>query len=357
MQALPSELVEQVLRAAGAAEPLCIRAGGSKDFYGGPLEGTVLDPRDWKGVQAYEPSELYVTARAGTLLAEVELLLASRQQLLAFEPPHFGVSATVGGCVAAGLSGPRRFASGYASGSLRDHVLGAQLLDGRGRVLRFGGTVIKNVAGYDVSRLLAGSLGMLGVLLEVTLKVLPAPQAEITLRFECGERQALDRLCEWRARPLPISASLWRSDALWLRLSGAPEALRHAEARLGGERVPEEQAVALWQDLREHRLPEFMGNNTLWRIGVPDAAPPLDLAGVQVIEGGGLRWLAADLPSSVICARAQALGGYATRFRGGDRRGTPFTTLAAPLLAIHRRLKDEFDPARIFNRGRLHPEL
>ena len=356
MQALPSELVEQVLAAAGAAQPLCIRAAGSKDFYGGPLEGNVLDPRGWKGVQAYEASELYVTARAGTPLAEVELLLASRQQLLAFEPPHFGPAATVGGCVAAGLSGPRRFASGYASGSLRDHVLGAQLLDGRGRVLRFGGTVIKNVAGYDVSRLLAGSLGVLGVLLEVTLKVLPAPLAEITLRFECSERQALDRLCEWRALPLPISASLWRGEVLWLRLSGAPEALRNAQGRLGGERMPDQQGTALWQDLREHRLPEFMGNSTLWRIGVPDAAPPLDLTGVQVIEGGGLRWLATGLPASAICARAQALGGHAVRFRGGDRRA-PLATLAAPLLAIHRRLKDEFDPARIFNRGRLHPEL
>jgi glycolate oxidase FAD binding subunit len=356
MQASPSDLVEQVLAAAAARAPLCIRAGGSKDFYGGPVQGAVLDPRGWKGIQAYEPSELYLTARAGTALAEVEALLASRQQLLAFEPPHFGAAATIGGCVAAGLSGPRRFASGYASGSLRDHVLGAQLLDGRGRLLRFGGTVIKNVAGYDVSRLLAGSLGILGVLLEVTLKVLPAPESEATLRFDCSEAQGLEHLCQWRAQPLPISASLWRSGRLWLRLSGAAAGLRQACARLGGERIPGEEGRILWDDLREHRLPEFRAT-TLWRIGVPDSAPPLELAGVQVIEGGGLRWLATDLPPSVIHARAQELGGHALRFRGGDRGAAPFATLAAPLLAIHRRLKDEFDPARIFNAGRMHPEL
>jgi len=357
MQASPADLVEQVLAAAAARAPLCIRAGGSKDFYGGPVQGAVLDPRGWQGIQAYEPSELYVTARAGTALAEVEALLASRQQLLAFEPPHFGPGATIGGCVASGLSGPRRFASGYASGSLRDHVLGAQLLDGRGRLLRFGGTVIKNVAGYDVSRLLAGSLGILGVLLEVTLKVLPAPESESTLRFECGEAQGLDHLCQWRAQPLPISASLWRGGHLWVRLSGAAAGLQRACARLGGERIPQEEGRVLWDDLREHRLPEFHTTTTLWRIGVPDSAPPLALAGVQVIEGGGLRWLATALPASAIHARAQELGGHALRFRGGDRAATPFATLAAPLLAIHRRLKDEFDPARIFNPGRMHPEL
>ena len=357
MQVLPSDLVEQVLAAAAAAEPLCIRAGGTKDFHGGLQQGRVLDPRGWQGIQAYEPSELYVTARAGTPLVAVEAQLASQRQLLAFEPPHFGAGATVGGCVAAGLSGPRRFASGVASGSLRDHVLGAQLLDGRGRVLRFGGTVIKNVAGYDVSRLLAGSLGQLGVLLEITLKVLPAPEAECTLQFECSEAEALSRLCQWRARPLPISASLWKGGNLWLRLSGAAAALRPACSQLGGERIPDQEGAMLWQDLREHRLPELAAPGTLWRIGVPEAAPPLELAGVQLIEGGGLRWLASDLPQPLIQARAQALGGHVMRFRGGDRGAAPFATLSAPLLAIHRRLKDEFDPARIFNRGRMHPAL
>lgn len=353
----PSDFIEQVRAAAAADQPLRIRGGGTKDFYGGPLQGRVLETRQWQGVEAHEPSELYLTARSGTPLAQIEALLAAHRQILAFEPPHFGASATLGGCVAAGLSGPRRFASGPASGNLRDHVLGAQLLDGRGRVLRFGGTVIKNVAGYDVSRLLAGSLGVLGLLLEVTLKVLPAPEAEYTLRFECGEAESLALLCQWRGRPLPISASLWQQGTLSLRLSGAGAAVRHAHSLLGGEALPDEEGAALWRDLREHRLPLFAAAKTLWRIGVPDTAAPLELAGSQAIEGGGLRWLASDLPAAVISGRAQALGGHATRFRGGDREGAPFAGLSAPQLAIHRRLKQEFDPARIFNRGRMHPDL
>jgi len=353
----PSDLIEQVQAAAAVGELLRIRGGGTKDFYGGPLRGRVLDTRQWQGVQAHEPSELYLTARCGTPLAQIESLLASHRQILAFEPPHFGDAATLGGCVAAGLSGPRRFATGFASGNLRDHVLGAQLLDGRGRVLRFGGTVIKNVAGYDVSRLLAGSLGLLGMLLEVTLKVLPAPEAECTLRFECGEAESLALLCRWRGRPLPISASLWHEGVLSVRLSGATAALRSAHSQLGGELLPDAQGATLWRDLREHRLSWFTSGATLWRIGVPDTAAPIGLAGSQAIEGGGLRWLVNDLPAAVIEDRARALGGHATRFRGGDREATPFAQLSAPQLAIHRRLREEFDPARIFNRGRMHPDL
>lgn len=352
-----SELIEQVRAAAATSEPLRIRGGGTKDFYGGPLQGRVLETRHWQGIEAHEPSELYLTARTGTPLAQIEALLATHRQILAFEPPHFGAAATLGGCVAAGLSGPRRFATGPASGNLRDHVLGAQLLDGRGRVLRFGGTVIKNVAGYDVSRLLAGSLGLLGLLLEITLKVLPAPETECTLRFECGEAEALGLLCGWRGRPLPISASLWHEGALSVRLSGAGAALRHAQSRLGGELLSDGEGAALWQDLREHRLSLFTSAATLWRIGVPDTAAPLDLPGSRAIEGGGLRWLASDLPAAVIAGRAQAMGGHAVRFRGGDREALPFATLSAPQLAIHRRLKEEFDPSRIFNRCRMHPDL
>jgi glycolate oxidase FAD binding subunit len=353
----PIELVEQVRAASAAARPLRIRGGGTKDFYGGPLRGDVLDTRAWSGICIHEPSELYITARAGTPLGEVEALLASQRQILASEPPHFGPGATVGGCVAAGLSGPRRFAAGPVSGSLRDHVLGAQLLDGRGRVLRFGGTVIKNVAGYDVSRLLAGSLGQLGLLLEITLKVLPAPEAECTLRFECDEQEALSRLSRWRSRPLPLSASLWMEGLLWARLSGSAAALRHARAQLGGESLEDAQGARLWGDLREHRLPLFTAGRTTWRIGVPDTAAPLELDGAQAIEGGGLRWLATELPASDITARARALGGHATRFRNGDRADAPFAALSAAQLAIHRRLKDEFDPGRIFNPARMHPDL
>lgn len=356
MHQVLADLTDRVRTAAASAMPLRICGGRTKDFLGGPLKGDVLDVRSWRGVQAYEPSELYLTARAGTPLAEVEATLAARQQILAFEPPHFGEAATIGGCIASGLSGPRRFGCGPAAGSLREHVLGVQVLDGRGRTLRFGGTVIKNVAGYDVARLMAGSLGQLGLMLEITVKVLPAPEAECTLRFEYDEAEALARMCELRGRPLPLSASLWAGGMLWLRLSGTEVALHEARARLGGEVLPEPEGSAHWRDLREHRLAGF-DSGTLWRIGVPDTAPPLGLDGFQAIEGGGLRWLATDLADPAIRERARALGGYVARFRGGDRDASAFAELAPPLLAIHRRLRDEFDPARIFNPGRMHPDL
>lgn len=352
----PETLLAQVMAAMAAGTTLRVRGGGTKDFYGGPLQGELLDTRGWTGIEAYEPSELYITARAGTALALVEQTLQQQGQMLAFEPPHFGTDATVGGCIAAGLAGPRRFASGYATGGVRDHVLGARLLDGRGRLLRFGGTVIKNVAGYDVARLLAGSLGQLGVIIDVTLKVLPLPEAEVTLHFEAQELQALELLCGWRAQPLPVSASAWSEGRLWLRLSGAASALRAAQARLGGEVLQEPAATAFWRALREQQLPGFHGES-LWRVGVPETAPPLGLPGWQCIEGGGLRWLRSHLPAAEIRARAAALGGHATPFRRADRGTYPFVELSTPLLAIHQRLKQEFDPQRLFNPGRLHAEL
>jgi glycolate oxidase FAD binding subunit len=232
------------------------------------------------------------------------------------------------------------------------------LLDGRGRLLRFGGTVMKNVAGYDVSRLLAGSLGMLGVIIDVSLKVLPMPAWESTLRFEMDEAQALDQVNLWSGRPLPISASCWREGALWLRLSGSVAAVKGATQSLGGERMGDAGAMAFWQDLREQTDPWFTAATVLWRVSIPGTAPPLALAGEQCIEwGGALRWLRTALPATTIRERARALGGHATLFRGGDRTQGAFTPLAAPLAAIHQRLKDEFDPARIFNPGRMYEGL
>jgi glycolate oxidase FAD binding subunit len=300
---------------------------------------------------------LVITARAGTPLAQIESLLAAQRQMLAFEPPHFGTNATLGGCVAAGLCGPRRAASGYAYGSLRDAVLGARLLDGQGRLLRFGGTVIKNVAGYDVSRLLAGSLGILGVIVEVSLKVLPMPAAERTLRFAMTEAQALDQLQQWGARPLPLSASCWVENVLWLRLSGAEPAVDVAAKTLGGEAVDADAAARFWRELREQQHPWFAGGLPLWRVSVPSAAEALGFGAPQLIEwGGALRWLHSDLPAARARERAHQLGGHATLFRGVDRSNV-FTALSAPLLAIHRRLKQEFDPSGIFNPGRLYAEL
>jgi glycolate oxidase FAD binding subunit len=343
------QLVERVRAATAARTPLVIRAGGSKDFVGNETRGERLDPRGYAGVVAHEPTELVVTARCGTPLAELEAVLDAAGQMLPFEPPHFGAGATVGGCVAAGLAGPRR----ASAGGVRDYLLGAKLLVGSGEVLAFGGTVMKNVAGYDVARLAAGSLGVLGVITEVSLKVLPKPMAEATLRLELGEAAALKKMNEWAGRPLPVSATAWRDGVLHVRLSGARAAVGEARQKIGGEPA---DGSALWRALREHADAFFAGDTPLWRVAVPTTAPALDLAAAQLIEwGGGQRWLRTDLPAAEVRARAAACGGHATLFRGGARRDV-FAPLPAPIAAIHRRLKAEFDPAGIFNPGRLYAD-
>ncbi len=344
------ELRDRVRAATAARTALRIRAGGSKDFYGNACDGELLDPRALTGIVAYEPTELVITARCGTSLAELETALDEAGQMLPFEPPHFGPSATVGGCVAAGLAGPRR----AAAGGVRDYVLGCKLLTGRGEELTFGGTVMKNVAGYDVARLAGGSLGILGLITEVSLKVLPKPVTESTLRLELDEAAALKRMNEWAGQPLPVSATAWRDGQLHVRLSGARAAVNEAQAKFGGEVV---DGGALWSSLREQSDAFFGGTQPLWRIGVPSIAPALDLPGGQLIEwGGGQRWLLTDLPAAQIRARAAACGGHATLFRGGERRDV-FAPLPAPIAAIHHRLKAEFDPAGIFNRGRMYADL
>jgi glycolate oxidase FAD binding subunit len=352
------ELRARIRQAAADKAPLAIRAGGTKDFYGNAPRGELLDPRGWRGIVAYEPTELVITARCGTPLAELEAALDAQGQMLAFEPPHFGAGATVGGCIAAGLAGPRRASYGTAYGGVRDFVLGAKLIDGRGNLLSFGGTVMKNVAGYDVARALAGSLGILGLIVEVSIKVLPKPAAETTLAFELDETTALRRVNEWAAQPLPISATAWHDGRLHLRLSGAEAAVRAARAKLGGESLDEGRAAAFWRGVREHADAFFAVNAPLWRISLPSTAEPLALPGAQLIEwGGALRWLRGDAPAGTIRARAAALGGHATLFRGGDRSVGVFTPLAPPLAAIHTRLKAEFDPAGIFNPGRMYEHL
>ena len=351
---------ERVRAAAREREPLCIRGGGSKDWYGGAhggaTPGTILDTRDYAGIVDYEPTELVITARCGTPLAEIEALLAQHNQMLAFEPPYFGASATVGGTVAAGLSGPRR----ASSGATRDFVLGARLLDGKGDVLAFGGKVMKNVAGYDVSRMLAGSMGTLGLLLEVSLKVLPRPFAEATLRFEMSEIDAIRRLNEWGGLPLPLSGSAWCDGVLVLRLSGAEAAVDAAMRLLGGETVPHPDAAAFWSDMREQRHVFFLGSEPLWRLSVPSTTGALVLGGDQLIEwGGAQRWLRAGgdtATAGAIRRTVQACGGHATLFRGGDKGSGVFQPLAPALARIHARMKDAFDPAHIFNPGRLYPE-
>jgi glycolate oxidase FAD binding subunit len=349
-----NQLIDYFQERVRAGRPLRIRGGGTKDWYGGQLEGEILDTRAYAGIVDYEPTELVITARCGTPLADIEAALAERHQMLAFEPPHFGPGATVGGAVASGLCGPRR----ATSGAVRAFVLGARLLDGTGDVLAFGGRVMKNVAGYDVSRMLAGSLGTLGVILEVSLKVLPRPAAEATLRFALGEMDAIRRLNEWGGRPLPLSGSWWHDDVLMLRLSGAEAAVSAARRLLGGEAVPD--ADAFWADVREQRLPFFARDGALWRLSLPSTTDAIGLEGAQAIEwGGAQRWLRAGSDAATAQAirrRAQACGGHATLFRGGDKAVGVFQPPAPALGAIQRRMQDSFDPQRIFNRGRMYPQ-
>jgi len=337
-------------------KPLRLRGGGSKDFYGGPPAGDPLDTRRHSGIVAYEPTELVVTARCGTPLAEMESELASRRQFLACEPPRFG-DATVGGAVAAGLSGPRR----ATAGSLRDYVLGVKLMDGEGRVLKFGGEVIKNVAGFDVSRLIAGSLGTLGLILEVSLKVMPVPVGDATLRFEMPQDKALEAINRWAGQPLPLAASCWLDGVLTLRLSGAQAAVAAACAKLGGAALDRAAADDFWRGLREQSDAFFAdpdGGAPLWRLSLPSVAPPLDLPGPVLIEwGGSQRWLRAEADAALMRQVAARAGGHATLFRGGDKSGGVFAPLPPALLEVHRRLKRSFDPHGVFNPGRLYPEF
>ncbi len=364
MDLLLGPIVERIRAAAAGGTPLCVRGGGSKDFYGEPPQGEPLSTAVLAGITSYEPSELVVTVRAGTPLAELEATLAQRGQCLPFEPPHFGAGGTVGGMVAAGLSGPAR----ASAGSVRDFVLGLTLVNGRGEVLVFGGQVMKNVAGYDVSRLMVGALGTLGLIAEVSLKVLPVPPGEATLKFEMSQAEALRRLNEWGGQPLPLNASCWVDDAgaptLYLRLRGAVAAVEAACRLLGGERQDNAQVAPDWSLCRDQHLPWFQqrGERDLWRLSVAQTAPVLDLPDEPLIEWhGGQRWVRA-LPGEAPRLREAAAraGGHATLFRvaDGTARTAPvprFAPLAPSVERIQRELKRQFDPAGIFNRGRMHP--
>jgi glycolate oxidase FAD binding subunit len=357
---------QQASRSSDLTEPLreCVReaqvrgtalrivGGNSKLFLGRAPQGNPLELAGHRGVVDYEPGELVMTARAGTPLAEVEATLAEHGQMLAFEPPRLGASATLGGTIACGLSGPRR---PYA-GAARDFVLGVRLLNGRGEVLAFGGRAMKNVAGYDVSRLMVGAMGTLGVLLEVTLKVLPKPALEMTLAHESTPAAAIETMNRWAASPVPLSGACYDGERVYLRLSGGRTAVAATRARIGGE--PLDNGRAFWERLREQRHDFFAGDAPLWRLSVPPATPPLDLAGGWLLDwGGALRWLCTTAEPQTVRAAASAAGGHAGVFRGGDHTGEVFHPLSPSLMALHRRLKQAFDPAGILNPGRMYAEL
>jgi glycolate oxidase FAD binding subunit len=354
-------LIDQLDAARVSGSKLDIRGGGSKAFYGEAPQGLALDVTGFAGITSYEPTELVITARCGTPLAELEATLAERGQWLAFEPPRFAPNSTVGGMVASGLSGPSR----ASVGALRDHVLGASLLNGQGEVLNFGGQVMKNVAGYDVSRLLAGSLGTLGVILEVSLKVMPMAPATATLRFAFDQATALEKLQTWAAQPLPLNASAWWDGILVVRLRGALAAVKAAMKTLGGEVVEPALASGFWTGLRDHSDEFFVKARdavqrgiAVWRLSLPPTAPPLALGGETLIEWhGGQRWLVTATPAHLVREAAMKLGGHATLFVARDKSPGVFAPLAPPLERIHRQLKRSFDPDGLFNPGRLYPGL
>lgn len=376
-------LARQVHAATAQRQPLWLHAGRSKDFYGhaAPATAQALDLCAVPGLNrlvSHDPSELVVTAGAAMPLAALEAQLAQHGQVLPFEPPHFGGGATVGGMVAAGLSGPAR----VAAGSVRDHVLGVQMINGHGQVLRFGGQVIKNVAGYDLSRVLAGSMGILGVMTEITLKVMPQAPAEATLVWPLAQAPALLQLQRWLGQPLPINASCWVRDEtdggrelLFVRLRGARAAVDSATQRMLddlGNTCPGtvmDNAVAQpdWARCRDLQLPFFTQppapGLALWRLSLPATTPVLDdLPWPQFVEWhGAQRWLWAPVSAAAqLRTLAERQGGHATLFIANNGVNTAetadlshFSALSAPVLAIHRRLKAEFDPAGIFNPGRL----
>jgi glycolate oxidase FAD binding subunit len=350
MQEVIQEFSETVRQAAAERRLLRIRGSGSKDFYGLALIGDILDTRACSGIVEYEPTELVFTAGAGTPLKEVQAALAANRQMLAFEPPHFGPDATLGGCIAAGFSGPRR----AWAGSARDFVLGVRMINGVGEALRFGGKVMKNVAGYDLSRLMAGSFGTLGLITEVSLKVLPVPEEELTLRFEFDEADALERINHWAAKPLPISASCHVDGALHVRLSGATQAVAAAEKFLGGE--IEADGADFWESIREQSHPFFSAASAIWRLSIKSTTRPLGL-GPQAFEwNGSLRWIRGVQDAASVHEAAAKSGGHATLFRGdGKRLGIQRLTPAS--VALHRKLKRAFDPEGILGPGRIHADF
>jgi glycolate oxidase FAD binding subunit len=347
-------LQQQVLNALDKDTPLNIQGGGSKDFLGNAkLSGALpVDVTPHRGIVEYDPRELVLTARSGTPLSEIEEVLAKAGQMLAFEPPHFANTATLGGTIACGLSGSRR----PYSGSARDFVLGCNLLNGQGDILQFGGQVMKNVAGYDVSRLMVGAFGTLGVMLELSLKVLPRPAASITVMRKCSSADAVASMSALLSQPYPVDGACYHDECCYIRLSGSAQAVKEARTKIAGDVMPE--AEAFWSALKEQELAFFHDKRTLFRIVVKPATPPLPIEGAWLLDwGGAQRWLYSAEDISIIRAQIELVGGQVTLFRGSQQNTNIFQPLSAPVMAIHQRLKTSFDPKNIFNRGRIYSAL
>ncbi|WP_455365364.1 glycolate oxidase subunit GlcE [Kaarinaea lacus] len=350
------QLQYQVQQASQRKSPLVITAGGSKSFYGNSSEGEPLVVADYRGIVEYEPKELVITVKAGTPLKELQQTLAEQGQMLPFEPPSFGENATIGGTLACGFSGPRR----PFTGSARDFVLGCKVLTGQGEVIEFGGRVIKNVAGYDVSRLMVGALGTLGVLLEVSLKVLPVPEQEITLAMPAHVNEALDIMNARAGQPLPLSGAIYDGEAVVMRLSGTEQGIKEARKKIAGDLL--KQGPDFWPDINEQRHFFFADDMPLWRLSLAPATLHLGLPGSWLFDwGGGLRWLKTDVAPHDVRDAVEAEGGYATLFRNKEywleqEPYCVFHPLPPALMAIHQKLKTAFDPEKILNRHRMYED-
>ena len=348
---LASSLAERLRDASARGTPLRLAGGDTKRFYGRPVTGETLDLRDHAGVVNYDPAELVLTVRCGTRLADIDTLLAANGQRLPFDPPRHGVDATIGGAIAAGLAGPSR----PRQGAVRDHVQGVRLLTGDGRPMRFGGEVLKNVAGYDVARLMAGSLGILGVLLELSLRVLPRPMADLTLVFDVDGAAALDRVARWSGTSLPLVASTWVAGRLFARFEGTDATLAAVHRQEGGETLA--HGASFWTSVRDQTHPFFAGATRLWRLHLPGGGG-LPLAGdAALVEWQGAQWWYHDRADADLRAVAAAAGGTATLFRGATDQEEVFAPLTPPVLRLHRALKKVFDPAGILNPGRMYAGL
>lgn len=350
------QIVQQVAQAFSDSKPVNISGGASKNFLGLQADSAdKLSTSGHRGITSYEPSELVITARAGTTLAELRTTLAEHRQMLPFEPPAFADSATIGGTIACGLSGPARPYIGAA----RDFVLGCTIVNGKGQQLTFGGQVMKNVAGYDVTRLMTGAMGTLGVLLDVSMKVLPVAETETTMVQNTDTDAAIASMQSLAGKSLPVTASAYYDGKLYYRLAGSPTAVNAAAAKIGGNAVDNND---FWQTLREHTHAFFNGNDLpLWRMSVPALTPELGLPGTTLYDWAGMqRWIYSDADATQIRDIASKAGGHAQLFRADaslQKSAGVNHPPSSAIMKLHHNLKQEFDPAGILNPGRLYPGL
>lgn len=345
------DIASRIQDAYQQKQPLEIIAGNTKSFYGRKIDAVPFSTLQHTGITEYEPSELYISARSGTTLKEIEQTILNNNQILPFEPPYFGSSATLGGCVASGLSGPRR----ATSGAVRDCILGTEIINGKGEYLRFGGKVMKNVAGYDVSRMMCGALGTLGVLMSITIRLLPKPQSEQTLVFSMSPDDSILHMNKWANTPMPISASFYDEVNLYIRLSGSASSIDKCVKEIGGDLV--NSSDIFWMDIKEQTHKFFLTELPLWRICVPPNSPTLNISGDCVMEwNGALRWYVTEQSESEIRAEVLRVNGHAMLFRGENTQ-QKFHPLTDAAMRIQTNLKQAFDPVGILNPGKMYAEL